>query len=226
VLGKATAETGYCNCGCGCGDEEMKQCFGAENVNDNGDADFQSCSATSVFSGEDGSHVESLPGCDGQDCAKADAHAHEKKTAHAEDDYNYGTAAPTPSESSVIPTSSGASSVPTLATTLGPLFTDATTLPSSLRPTTPLDPLTVPSSSGTPVTSNTSATKNCEAAVTITITPTVTVTAGSEAETTKCVPTIYETVTNTATVTVSQDNSNYGKREFQAHAHGHGIHKF
>ena len=34
VLGKATAETGGCNCGCSCGNDQMKQCFGADNFNE------------------------------------------------------------------------------------------------------------------------------------------------------------------------------------------------
>lgn len=60
VLAKATGETGGCNCGCGCGNDEMKQCFGADNVNDDGDANFKQCAApvsdaTTKF--------EKLPGC-------------------------------------------------------------------------------------------------------------------------------------------------------------------
>jgi hypothetical protein len=64
VLAKATAETGYCNCGCGCGNDQMKQCFGADNVNDDNDSEFKSCTARSVvFSGEDISPIGKLPGC-------------------------------------------------------------------------------------------------------------------------------------------------------------------
>lgn len=60
VLAKATADDGYCNCGCGCGNDEMKVCFGAENVND--DAEITSCAAKSAFADETGV-VEKLPGC-------------------------------------------------------------------------------------------------------------------------------------------------------------------
>ncbi|KAF1978196.1 hypothetical protein BU23DRAFT_253120 [Bimuria novae-zelandiae CBS 107.79] len=81
VLAKATADEGYCNCGCGCGDDQMRECFGAENVND--DADISSCAAKSAFADETGV-VEKLPGCNplqagpeeakvisGPDCAAA-----------------------------------------------------------------------------------------------------------------------------------------------------------
>ncbi|KAJ4335047.1 hypothetical protein N0V87_006437 [Didymella glomerata] len=60
VLGKATAESGGCNCGCGCGNDEMKQCFGSENVNDDDDSNFKQCAAsTSVTE----TKIEKLPGC-------------------------------------------------------------------------------------------------------------------------------------------------------------------
>ncbi|KAF1929356.1 uncharacterized protein M421DRAFT_419888 [Didymella exigua CBS 183.55] len=60
VLGKATAESGGCNCGCGCGNDEMKQCFGAANVNDDGDSSFKQCSAGTSGSA---AKVDKLPGC-------------------------------------------------------------------------------------------------------------------------------------------------------------------
>ncbi|KAF9738171.1 hypothetical protein PMIN06_005215 [Paraphaeosphaeria minitans] len=60
VLAKATSDDGYCNCGCGCGDDQMRQCFGVENVNN--DADIANCSAKSVFPSETGV-VQKLPGC-------------------------------------------------------------------------------------------------------------------------------------------------------------------
>jgi hypothetical protein len=63
VLAKATAETGGCNCGCGCGNEEMKQCFGSENVNDDNDASFKQCSAKDTYDDLSASHFETLPGC-------------------------------------------------------------------------------------------------------------------------------------------------------------------
>ncbi|KAF2257267.1 hypothetical protein BU26DRAFT_558661 [Trematosphaeria pertusa] len=63
VLAKATADEGYCNCGCGCGNDEMKQCFGDANVNDDSDANFKSCSATAEFPGDDSSPLDKLPGC-------------------------------------------------------------------------------------------------------------------------------------------------------------------
>ncbi|KAF2740989.1 hypothetical protein EJ04DRAFT_454336 [Polyplosphaeria fusca] len=63
VLAKATADEGYCNCGCGCGTDQMKECFGAENVNDDGDAGFKSCAASPLFGGDDKSPLDKLPGC-------------------------------------------------------------------------------------------------------------------------------------------------------------------
>ena len=63
VLAKATGETGYCDCGCGCGNDEMKKCFGAENVNDDNDAEFKSCSATPDFSLTSAQPLDKLPGC-------------------------------------------------------------------------------------------------------------------------------------------------------------------
>ncbi|OAG04915.1 uncharacterized protein CC84DRAFT_809205 [Paraphaeosphaeria sporulosa] len=60
VLAKATSDDGYCNCGCGCGDDQMRECFGAENVNN--DADISTCAAKSAFADEAGV-VEKLPGC-------------------------------------------------------------------------------------------------------------------------------------------------------------------
>lgn len=41
----------------------MKQCFGAENVNDDGDADFKSCSASPLYGGDAGTVLDKLPGC-------------------------------------------------------------------------------------------------------------------------------------------------------------------
>ena len=66
VLAKATAETGYCNCGCGCGEDEMRACFGVDQVNSVIDKDFEkfeSCSATPEFPGDDQSPLDKLPGC-------------------------------------------------------------------------------------------------------------------------------------------------------------------
>lgn len=63
VLEKATAETGGCNCGCGCGQAEMEACFGAENVNKDSDADFKTCAATDIYSGDDAMVLDKLPGC-------------------------------------------------------------------------------------------------------------------------------------------------------------------
>jgi hypothetical protein len=60
VLAKATGETGGCNCGCGCGNDEMKQCFGADNVNDDGDSSFKQCSAGTSDSA---TRLDKLPGC-------------------------------------------------------------------------------------------------------------------------------------------------------------------
>ncbi|KAL1599990.1 hypothetical protein SLS59_006063 [Nothophoma quercina] len=60
VLAKATAETGGCDCGCGCGNDEMKTCFGADNVNDDGDSSFKQCSASTSDSV---TKVDKLPGC-------------------------------------------------------------------------------------------------------------------------------------------------------------------
>ncbi|KZM18944.1 uncharacterized protein EKO05_0006658 [Ascochyta rabiei] len=60
VLAKATGETGGCNCGCACGNDEMKQCFGAENVNDDGDSSFAECSASKS---DAIAKLDKLPGC-------------------------------------------------------------------------------------------------------------------------------------------------------------------
>ncbi|KAH6618581.1 hypothetical protein C7974DRAFT_32691 [Boeremia exigua] len=61
VLGKATQETGGCNCGCGCGNDQMKQCFGDDKVNDEKDAGFAECSAGTDNSAT--TKVDKLPGC-------------------------------------------------------------------------------------------------------------------------------------------------------------------
>jgi hypothetical protein len=63
VLEKAIAETGGCNCGCACGQTEIEQCFGADNVNKDDDKSWASCSAMEAYGGEDGKHIETLPGC-------------------------------------------------------------------------------------------------------------------------------------------------------------------
>jgi hypothetical protein len=63
VLAKATAETGYCNCGCGCGEDEMKQCFGKDQVNDDSDSAFKNCGANAAFPGDDKKVLDKLPGC-------------------------------------------------------------------------------------------------------------------------------------------------------------------
>lgn len=60
VLSKATAETGGCNCGCGCGNDEMKTCFGADNVNDESDPGFAQCSASTS---DATTKFDKLPGC-------------------------------------------------------------------------------------------------------------------------------------------------------------------
>ncbi|KAG9197802.1 hypothetical protein G6514_001027 [Epicoccum nigrum] len=60
ILGKATAETGGCNCGCGCGDDQMKQCFGAENVNESSDSNWDQCAADTTVSN---AIFDKLPGC-------------------------------------------------------------------------------------------------------------------------------------------------------------------
>ncbi|KAF1851749.1 uncharacterized protein K460DRAFT_40552 [Cucurbitaria berberidis CBS 394.84] len=74
VLEKAIAKTGGCNCGCGCGQKEMEECFGAENVNNDRDAAFQSCSAKSSFGDEDAAPVlKALPGCNPLQSGPADA---------------------------------------------------------------------------------------------------------------------------------------------------------
>ncbi|KAF2190764.1 hypothetical protein K469DRAFT_558633 [Zopfia rhizophila CBS 207.26] len=73
VLAKATAETGYCNCGCGCGTEQMKTCFGAENVNEDDDPEFKSCQAKAEFPGDDKSPLDKLPGCNPVQNGPADA---------------------------------------------------------------------------------------------------------------------------------------------------------
>lgn len=60
VLGKATAETGGCDCGCGCGEDEMKTCFGADQVNDDSDSSFKQCSASTS---DTTAKLDKLPGC-------------------------------------------------------------------------------------------------------------------------------------------------------------------
>ncbi|KAF1830348.1 hypothetical protein BDW02DRAFT_103396 [Decorospora gaudefroyi] len=63
VLDKAIAESGGCYCGCGCGQSEMEQCFGAENVNDDGDAEWAQCAVTPTYSGGEAEVLSPLPGC-------------------------------------------------------------------------------------------------------------------------------------------------------------------
>ena len=75
VLAKAIAPTGYCDCGCGCGEDEMKTCFGADQVNEDSDASFKQCSATPSFPGEDTTPTEKLPGCNPIQSGPADATA-------------------------------------------------------------------------------------------------------------------------------------------------------
>ena len=60
ILGKATAETGGCDCGCGCGNDEMKTCFGADQVNDDSDSSFSQCSASTS---DTTAKFDKLPGC-------------------------------------------------------------------------------------------------------------------------------------------------------------------
>jgi hypothetical protein len=63
VLEKAIAPDDYCNCGCACGNDQMKTCFGADNVNDDQDAVFQSCAASPVYGRDETTHFQKLPGC-------------------------------------------------------------------------------------------------------------------------------------------------------------------
>lgn len=63
VLEKAIAPDNYCNCGCACGNDQMKTCFGADNVNDDQDAIFQSCAASPLYGGDEATFVQKLPGC-------------------------------------------------------------------------------------------------------------------------------------------------------------------
>lgn len=75
VLEKAIGETGGCYCGCGCGQEQMEQCFGAENVNKDDDDEFKSCSAPSANSADAAPVLEKLPGCNPLQPGPADATA-------------------------------------------------------------------------------------------------------------------------------------------------------
>lgn len=72
VLAKATSDDGFCNCGCGCGEDQMRECFGTENVNT--DDDWKTCAAKPALAVETGV-VKKLPGCnpiqDGPQEAKA-----------------------------------------------------------------------------------------------------------------------------------------------------------
>ncbi|KAF3008981.1 hypothetical protein E8E13_011506 [Curvularia kusanoi] len=60
VLAKATAETGGCTCGCGCGEDQIKQCFGSDKVNEDNDATFKQCAAGTTDSTI---KFDKLPGC-------------------------------------------------------------------------------------------------------------------------------------------------------------------
>lgn len=60
VLAKATAETGGCTCGCGCGEDQIKQCFGSDNVNEDNDSSFKQCAAGTTDST---TKFDKLPGC-------------------------------------------------------------------------------------------------------------------------------------------------------------------
>jgi hypothetical protein len=62
VLAKATADDGYCNCGCGCGTDQMKVCFGADQVNEDEDPEFKTCSTVSGEEAKSGP-IQQLPGC-------------------------------------------------------------------------------------------------------------------------------------------------------------------
>jgi hypothetical protein len=64
VLEKAVSENDGCKCGCGCGQEQMEQCFGADNVNKDSDESWKSCSATGNSRiSYDSEVLDVLPGC-------------------------------------------------------------------------------------------------------------------------------------------------------------------
>jgi len=219
VLAKATSDDGYCNCGCGCGDEQMRQCFGAENVND--DNDIKTCAAKPILASEDGVK-EKLPGCNpiqkgpaeatavtGPDCAAAPTGIVESATS---------AVAPTgvisKVSSAIVPIASDTASKSTIEA--GSSVTSAVVDAVS----TPVPSLSVSSisegngynigvSSGSPASVSLvpsgAQSSECASPTTITITPTVYVTAGAVGpNATSCDPgTVYETQTSKVTVTIA-----------------------
>ncbi|KAH9874944.1 hypothetical protein J1614_004432 [Plenodomus biglobosus] len=73
VLEKATGETDGCNCGCGCGQAEIEHCFGAENVNKDTDAEFETCAAMTALDADAMPVLDKLPGCNAIQSGPADA---------------------------------------------------------------------------------------------------------------------------------------------------------
>lgn len=240
VLGKATAETGYCNCGCGCDEAKLKVCFGNSGVNDNTESSFKSCAANAAYAGGEGLTYDKLPGCNPIQLTPDDA-------ARAASEGCNATPPPATSykASSLVPSASGKPSAafPSLSislagkqeayktpnnyeiptTTLVFSAAPATSLPVSMGPNPSLglvfsDAATNPPSSQILPTASPSKGGECKAPVYVTVTPTVYVTAGAVANTTSCdYGTVTTTLTNTVTVTVAAGGNYKHKR----HSHKH-----
>ncbi|KAF2279843.1 uncharacterized protein EI97DRAFT_354426, partial [Westerdykella ornata] len=192
VLAKATADDGYCNCGCGCGEDEMKQCFGAENVNDDNDAAFTQCSAKPALADERGV-VQKLPGCNPIQKGPAEATAVTGAGCVAGATGGSGdsaSAAPTSAATGASSPASAATSAP--ATTLSAVISTGSA-PSSAPSSAPASSAPVASAedaggySAAPVSSlsapsqPSAASSDCSSAATVTVTPTVYVTAAADA---------------------------------------------
>lgn len=165
----------------------MKQCFGAENVNNEYDTEFRSCAAQSPEDAEASLHVDKLPGCNPlqygpspakpADCAAGRArrdslgskHLSARKDLTSQVDYDHAT--PTTLETSASPDSDAS---------LGEVFSykgteTASSEPPSSNPTGELPTFDFDTTASPPQSSAPSD-EGCKAPVSITITNTVTVT--------------------------------------------------
>ena len=153
----------------------MKTCFGADNVNNDNDASFKSCSASPKFGGDDGTVLQKLPGCNPIQSGPAEA-----TLATGTDCKN--VASTTSELSSII-----RSSLPALSVKLGQkqVGHSRSGFGSAKEPITAATQLALTNDSSLPLTS----TRDCKEPVYITVTPTVTVTVEGPANSTTRDPT-------------------------------------
>lgn len=205
----------------------MKTCFGADNVNDDSDSAFKSCSANTIFGGDDATSVQKLPGCNpiqsgpalatqatGAGCSAADA----ASTPVASVVSNLSSALPSVSISLAQKQADYASdggyggATPTLEPTSTAFSSSSVSIytPTAVSDGGTLglvfsDDATNPPSLVKPTTLPplSHPTGGCKVPVYITITPTVTVTVGAIANATTCDNTpSTTTLTERTTVTV------------------------